>query len=125
MPVEDRPQHVYWLSPPRDWLHARIDERVVQMIDAGWVEEARRLMQSPHPLSRTASRALGYNILFAHLQGQYALPKAIGLIQTRTRQFAKRQHTWFRNLVECRAIELTGDESAVQVAERLVSGGTS
>ncbi len=121
LPESDRPEHVFWLSPPRDWLHNRIDRRVSKMLATGWVDEARALTQLPQPLSRTARRALGYDVLFEHLDGQYTLAQAEELIQTRTRQFAKRQHTWFRNLIECRACEISGDETPEEIADRLVA----
>ncbi len=121
-PVAQRPKHVYWLSPPRAWLHERINRRVLQMIDAGWADEVRRLLKSPRPMSRTARQALGYQELIAHVRGECSLAEATERIQTRTRQFAKRQHTWFRNLEECHAIEITGTETPQALAERLLSG---
>jgi tRNA dimethylallyltransferase len=48
-----------------------------------------------------------------------ATGELVDLIQTRTRQFAKRQHTWFRNLEECTAIEITGQESTEELIELL------
>jgi tRNA dimethylallyltransferase len=91
-----------WLDLPRSVLYARIDTRVQAMIDSGWLAEAAALRQLPKPLSREASQALGYQDLFAHLDGRANLPETIVRIQLRTRQFAKRQMTWFRNLPECR-----------------------
>ncbi len=119
LPLGQRPQHVHWLSPPRAWLYERINSRVQQMIDAGWVDEVRRLLELPRPLSRTASQALGYQELSAHIRGECSLTEAVERIQTRTRQFAKRQHTWFRNLEECRAVEITGTETPQTLADRL------
>ncbi|MBX3438674.1 MAG: tRNA (adenosine(37)-N6)-dimethylallyltransferase MiaA, partial [Planctomycetaceae bacterium] len=55
--------------------------------------------------------------------GEATLAQAIETVQTRTRQFAKRQETWFRNLVECRPAPLTGAESAEEVAMRLARLG--
>ena len=121
LPPGQRPPHVEWLSPPRDWLYERINRRVRQMIDNGWVDEVRGLLASGHPLSRTARQALGYQELIAHLQGELSLADAIERIQMRTRQFAKRQHTWFRNLEECRAVEIAGTETPEELAERLLS----
>ncbi|MEZ6144340.1 MAG: tRNA dimethylallyltransferase [Planctomycetaceae bacterium] len=72
-------------------------------------------------MSRTARQALGYQELIAYLNGECSLEGAIQLIQTRTRQFAKRQHTWFRNLEECQPIEITGHETAEEVAARLLT----
>jgi tRNA dimethylallyltransferase len=119
---ELRPQHVYWLSPPREWIRERINRRVVQMIDAGLVEEVRALLAAPRPPGRTARQALGYQEMIAHLSGECSLAEAVATIQTRTRQFAKRQHTWFRNLVECRAVAISGRETAAEVAALLCLG---
>ncbi|MGQ0634214.1 MAG: tRNA (adenosine(37)-N6)-dimethylallyltransferase MiaA [Planctomycetaceae bacterium] len=120
LPEAERPRHVYWLAPPRAWLHARIDQRVCEMFQSGLVDEVRRLLASPRPLGRTARQALGYKEVFDHLERGVPLESTVALIQTRTRQFAKRQHTWFRHLVECQPVPLSGDESAVQIADRLL-----
>jgi tRNA dimethylallyltransferase len=99
----------WWIDLPRDELYARIDARVGRMIAAGLIEEARRLRQLPQPLSREASQALGYKELFDHLDGRAPLETTTALIRTRTRQFAKRQLSWFRHLPGCRPLrgELT------------------
>jgi tRNA dimethylallyltransferase len=93
---------VLWLDLPRPQLHVRINERVREMFAAGLVEEARRLRDLPLPLSREASKALGYKEMFAHLDGLATLEETIERIQLRSRQFAKRQLTWFRQIPQCR-----------------------
>ena len=120
LPLDQRPANVVWLSPPRDWLYRRINQRVEAMLDAGWLDEVRSLLAEPQPLSDTASQALGYKELIEHLRGERSLAETIELIQTRTRQFAKRQHTWFRNLEECRSLPITGDESPAEVTAIVV-----
>jgi len=115
------PTHVHWLSPPRDWLYDRIDRRVLQMFDAGLVAEVQGLVQADETMSRTARQGLGYKEVISHLEGAASLPETITAIQTRTRQFAKRQHTWFRNLAECTDVPFTGTESGEQLVERLLS----
>jgi tRNA dimethylallyltransferase len=126
LPEDQRPPHVDWLHPPRAWLHERINRRVEQMFAEGLVAEVRRLADSPQGLSRTASQALGYKEVLEHLAGQHTLAETVDLIQRRTRQFAKRQHTWFRNLIECREVAITGEETAAEIAvflsERSPSG---
>jgi tRNA dimethylallyltransferase len=119
LPAEVRPHHVYWLHPPRGWLHRRINERVLQMVREGLPDEVRSLLAGPYPLSRTARQAVGYSQMIDHVEGRLSLEQAIAATQTATRQFAKRQHTWFRNLTECRAIEITGDETSEELAERI------
>jgi tRNA dimethylallyltransferase len=104
----DRPL-VFWIDRPRPELYERIDRRVLKMMNEGWVEEARRLLELPRPLSREAAKALGYAELFAHLDGRFSLEEAVCAIQLRSRQFAKRQITWFRHLAGCQPVpaELT------------------
>lgn len=125
LPLELRPPHVYWLSPPRDWLNRRIDERVRSMFAAGFMAEIAALRRLPRLLGRTARQALGYKEVFDWLEasnsdaGLPVLPEIVAEIQLRTRQFAKRQHTWFRNLEECREWPIRGDETAAQIAEQI------
>ncbi len=90
---------------PRQELYARINQRVGQMIDSGWLDEVRRLKSLAKPWSKEASQALGYLDLAAVLEGKCALPAAIEMIQMRSRRFAKRQLTWFRRLPDCRVCE--------------------
>lgn len=120
LPVEERPQNVFWLHPPRDWLYERIDRRVDMMIAEGLVEEVLGLLAAPQKLSHTAHQALGYREIIDHLQGLCKLEEAIARIKLKTRQFAKRQHTWFRNLEECRAIEIAGHESTAEIVDRIL-----
>lgn len=98
-----------WLDLPRQELYARINARVEQMLAAGLVEEVRACRLLPRPLSREAAQALGYKEILAYLDGQMTLREAAAKIQTHSRNFAKRQITWFRHLPEVRPItpELT------------------
>jgi tRNA dimethylallyltransferase len=100
---------VLCLDLPRAELYARLDARVEAMFDAGLEDEVRALRQLPRPLSREASKALGYQEMFAFLDSQASRAETIRRIQTRSRQFAKRQLTWFRHLPGCRLVskELT------------------
>lgn len=123
LPVEERPRHVYWLHPPREWLYERIDRRVEEMFRAGLVAEVEHLLASEHPPGKTARQALGYKEVIDHLEGRLTLAEAVALIQTRTRQFAKRQHTWYRNLAECQPVEITGNETPREIAERIFRFG--
>ncbi len=119
LPPHERPRAVVWLEPPRDWLRDRIDRRIDQMLQAGWLEESRQLMLRNPPPSRTACQALGYRELMDHLNGLMTLPAAVEQIKIATRQFAKRQHTWFRNLKECCSLPISGTESP-ELLSRLI-----
>ncbi len=78
-------------------LVARIEARCAAQLAAGLLEEVRRLDQPPagRRASRTASQALGYKELLAHLHGELSLEEAIQLVLRRTRTFARRQRAWF------------------------------
>src|SRR5262249_9093299 len=110
LPVTERPAHVYWLHPPRRWLYDRIDRRVEALFPSGLVTEVERLLCGEQPMGTSARQALGYKEVIDHLEGRLGLTEVVALLQTRTRQFAKRQHTWFRNLAECREVEISGKE---------------
>ncbi len=82
-----------YLDAPRSWLYPRIDQRVLDMLDRGWLEEARRL----HPLrGLPALQTLGYPELFDYLEGKRSYDETVALIQQQSRRYAKRQMTWFR-----------------------------
>jgi tRNA dimethylallyltransferase len=118
----DRPAQnvpVVALERPRPELHDRINLRVLDMFAQGLVDEVRGLQAGPQPLSSVAAQGVGYKETIAHLEGRSTLPQAIELVQARTRQFAKRQATWFRGLEEVRPWPVATDESPDETAERL------
>ena len=110
---------VFVLDWPRAELYARINARVQAMFDAGLVDEVRALTADGRILGRTAHQALGYREVLEHLEGQRDLPATIELVARRTRNFAKRQLTWFRGLSECRWVEMKQPFDAEAVAASL------
>ncbi len=84
------------LRVPLDQLDARIERRFRGMLGAGLLDEVRALDAGPRGLSRTASQALGYRELLAHLRGESSLDEAVATAIGRTRRFARRQLRWFR-----------------------------
>ena len=97
-PADNR---IICLDPPRQLLYERINRRVDAMITAGLVDEVRRLKQLSRPMSREAGQALGYKEISAYLDGKAGLDESIERTKTRSRNFAKRQLTWFRHLPGC------------------------
>jgi tRNA dimethylallyltransferase len=83
------------LTAPRPELHRRADERVDRMLAAGWLDEVRRLLDR-YPADLPALSGLGYRELALHLAGQLSLDEAVAHAKRRTRQFIKRQQTWFK-----------------------------
>ena len=84
------------LRPDPDWLGARIDTRFDAMIAAGALDEVRAALPGWQP-TRPSSRAIGAPELVAHLRGETTLAEAVALAKIASRQYAKRQRTWFRN----------------------------
>lgn len=82
------------IDPPD--LATRIEARYQRQLEAGFLAEVADLLARPAGLSRTAAQALGYKELAAHLRGEVPLADAVDLAVRRTRQFARRQRSWFR-----------------------------
>ena len=85
------------LLPPRQWLHERCDSRFVQMMEQGAVEEVQAVLTLGLPMDAPVMRAIGVPAISAMLRGDIDMDEAISLGQAATRQYAKRQYTWFRN----------------------------
>jgi tRNA dimethylallyltransferase len=107
------------LERPRAELYERVDRRVTAMFEAGLVEEVRGLMAGPRPLSAVAAQAVGYREVIELLDGKLSLAETIQRVQTRSRQFAKRQATWFRGLAEIRPWPVDPAASDEAVADQL------
>lgn len=84
------------LTRPREELHRRIEARVDEMLAAGWLEEVSSLAKR-HDFSEPAFNALGYRELRDTINGRVDLKQARQTIIERTRQYARRQLTWFRH----------------------------
>ncbi len=80
----------------REGMWARIDRRVDQMMERGLEEEVRALLRSGVPKRCTAMQAIGYKELAAAVSGEGSLEEAAAQVKLRSRQYAKRQRTWFR-----------------------------
>lgn len=102
------------IQAPRQVVYQRIDARVDQMMEAGLLEEVRRLL----PYRDTnALQTVGYRELFAFLEGHWDLETAVSEIKKNTRRFAKRQQTWLRKNPE---IHWVPREAAAAVAIRYI-----
>ena len=104
-------------------LHARINIRVDEMFRRGLVDETRALLQHGLEQNQTAMQAIGYRQVAEHLRGERPLAETIELVKIKTRQFAKRQLTWFRRQLDPEWIELKPDdplESAVENLQRAI-----
>lgn len=105
-------------------LHARINTRVDEMFARGLVAETRELLRHGLAENKYALQAIGYRQVVEHLRterplGGTALAETIELVKIRTRQFAKRQLTWFRRHGECQWLELGAVDSVAETLGQL------
>jgi tRNA dimethylallyltransferase len=107
------------LLPPREWLYPRCDERFARMVERGAVGEVEALLSRKLNPNLPVMRAIGVREITAFLRGELSREEAIAAGQQATRNYAKRQYTWFahqpppewpryRDAVDARALELLG-----------------
>jgi tRNA dimethylallyltransferase len=84
------------LDPDRQLLAERINQRCVRMFEQGLVEEVKRILAMGFSQDAKALQSIGYRESIEFLNGKLSLPDAIERTQAATRQYAKRQRTWFR-----------------------------
>ena len=83
---------------PRDVLYERIDKRVDIMMEQGLLDEAKWLYDQHLPPECTAMQAIGYKELFPYIKGEKPLKECVDLLKQHSRNYAKRQLTWFRHM---------------------------
>ncbi len=103
------------LTRDRDELYARIDHRTEEMFAAGVVEEVRRAGE----VGPTAGQTLGLREIRAHLAGELTRGECIAAIRQATRQYAKRQLTWFRRETAFRNVNLSQIADTTALAEEI------
>ncbi|MFV0412351.1 MAG: tRNA (adenosine(37)-N6)-dimethylallyltransferase MiaA, partial [Oscillospiraceae bacterium] len=99
---------------PREILYARIEQRVEHMLQNGLLQEA-QLVYNNRTTFKTAAQAIGYKEFFPYFDGQAPLAECLQKLKQATRNYAKRQLTWFKHMPE--VVWLNGEESALPKAE--------
>jgi tRNA dimethylallyltransferase len=105
-PGADRHGPIFGLTRAATDLADRINVRVNEMFHRGLVEETEQLLKRGLMENPTVLQALGYRQVVEFLQGVRSLPETIELVKCRTRQYAKRQMTWFRRQLSVRWVQL-------------------
>lgn len=115
---QQRPFHIIkvGLELPRPVLYDRINQRVLQMMEAGLEAEVRGLYDQRH---LNALQTVGYRELFDYMEGKYGLEEAVAKLQQNTRHYAKRQMTWFKK--DASYMWLPPDEGTVATIAALVN----
>ncbi|WP_346354250.1 tRNA (adenosine(37)-N6)-dimethylallyltransferase MiaA [Azotosporobacter soli] len=89
---------VVGITMERALLHQRINGRVDSMVEAGVLAEVEELLRRGIERDSQCMQGIGYKEFVAHLAGECSLPEAVENVKAHTRQFAKRQWTWFRKM---------------------------
>jgi len=108
---------------PRGLLYRRIEQRVDQMLAAGWKEEVRHLAQAGYHTGLQSMQAIGYRHILEHLQGNADWLTTVKLIKRDSRRFAKRQLTWFRHQTDFTWLEWATRAQFDDVARTIVEAG--
>jgi tRNA dimethylallyltransferase len=108
------------LQPEREALQQKINQRCDAMLQAGWLEEVRQLVAGNLPENAKPFNFIGYRELRSHLRGEITLESARQAIQQGTRQYAKRQLTWFRREANVHWLSGFGDDVQIQSAAAVV-----
>lgn len=104
-----------------DDLRRRINDRVDEMFRAGLVAETERLLTLGLADNKNAMQAIGYRQVVEYLEGRLTLAETVELVKSRTRKFARRQMTWFRNQASPRWIDVAPDAGPTAIASRILA----
>ena len=119
--VDKAPQNFFCISREVDVLNQRIHKRVDEMFNQGLVEETQTLIKKGLRNNRNACQALGYRQVLDLLDGKLNLENVVQQVKTKTRQFAKRQRSWFRNQMKCKFLEWPDEENVNSFSEQLLA----
>lgn len=98
---------IFCLFRDRRELYERIEKRVDDMLERGLIEETKSLLEK-NKLGTTAKQALGYKEIIDYLDGKVTLNEAVEIIKKRTKNYAKRQMTWFKHDAATKILNVTG-----------------
>jgi tRNA dimethylallyltransferase len=128
-PISSLQQQFDAEKPMHDWTiiglrreksveNSRINQRVKKIIEAGLVDEVKRLLAEEKPLGQQAKCAIGYAEIIDHLNGKMNLKDAVELIKKNTRYFAKNQRTWFKTFKNVNWLDIDPDEQPEEILNR-------
>jgi len=110
------PGVVVWLDVPREELDRRIERRVGRMLERGFVDEVRALVEAGYTEDDPGMSGTGYREVIAYLKGEVSLEESARMIRSATRRYARRQMTWFRHQLPADAVRV---DATAPLEERL------
>ncbi len=120
LPLQARILKLVLTAKDRAVLHQRIETRFADMLEAGFMAEMKALMQRPGLIQEsTAMRSVGYRQAWGHLSGSYGLAELESKVVIATRQLAKRQLTWLRQLPGCMWYDWPDEDNSSHIIKQV------
>ena len=104
------------LNTRRETVHRRINDRTAEMIENGWIEEVRELLNEGVGTELPGMQTIGYQEIISYLSGEIDLDSCVEKISAATRQYAKRQLTWFRKEDKVKWLDISKDDPVEEVS---------
>lgn len=101
---------VFYIDVNRDLLYDRIDKRIDKMLEIGLLEEAKSLFKLSLPNDNTCMQAIGYKEFFGFFEGTKSLEECVNKLKQESRNYAKRQMTWFKNKLDIYMLDGSKDK---------------
>ena len=110
----------FGLNWKRETLYENINNRVDEMIEKGFIEEVKNILESGYGRNLNSLNTVGYKEIIEHLEGNLTLEQAIELIKRNTRHYAKRQLTWFRKDNRIQWFDINDLSELDQIANKII-----
>ena len=115
------PIHTFLIERDRKELYANINQRVEKMIEKGWVEEVKNLLAQGFSEKLKPFQSIGYAQIIKFLHEKQSLGKTIDLIKQDTRNYAKRQITWFKKLYDAKTINAESSDNPITLRDKILA----
>jgi len=110
---------IFVLTAERNLIYERINERVIKMFEAGWAHEVRSLLEMGYDETLSSFKAIGYRDICSLINGELTEKDTISTIQKKTRNFAKRQLTWFRHMEGIKYIDFNVQNAVKYIVQTI------
>jgi len=115
------PIHTFLIERDRKELYANINQRVEKMIENGWVEEVKNILAQGFSEKLKPFQSIGYAQIIKFLHEKQSLGKTIDLIKQDTRNYAKRQITWFKKLYDAKTINAESSDNPITLRDKILA----
>ncbi len=113
--------NIFVIGGDRQLIYDRINRRVLQMLKNGWTDEVKKLLEMGYDESMDSFKAIGYREIAGCIRGGYDAMSVCDRIQTATRNFAKRQLTWFRHMQDTTYLDMQDGQTVKILSQAFFS----